>query len=123
MKSRPIIVDTNALVYLVEKKAFNQLRLLGPDMSEAVVTRSVLTELEGLTRSVSGKNKFGLSLSLAKTLRIHESSGEGDDAIIISAKELDSCVLTNDKALKTRLRTVGIPVYSVSRSGRIVKSR
>ncbi|MCL4329855.1 MAG: hypothetical protein M1533_02485 [Candidatus Thermoplasmatota archaeon] len=118
-----MIVDTNALVYLVEKKAFNQLKVLTPDIREAIVTKSVIMELEGLTRSISGKNKFGLSLSLAKTLTLYNSKGEGDDAIISSARELGGCVLTNDKALKSRLRDCGIPVYSVSKGGRIISSR
>ena len=73
MNPRPMIVDTNALVYLVEKKAFNQLKVLTPDIREAIVTKSVIMELEGLTRSISGKNKFGLSLSLAKTLTLYNS--------------------------------------------------
>jgi rRNA-processing protein FCF1 len=60
---------------------------------------------------------------LARKYEIVQTEGTGDDAIVEAAIRLDAYVLTNDKELKRRLRSLRIPlIYLRSNTHLIVET-
>ena len=103
---KTIIVDTNALVSMVEFK----LDLIGEikkiDSSTIEVLSGTIDELNKILLEQRGKYKQAAALALsilkAKKIPIRKSSGNVDDALVqLSQKGL--IVLTQDRELKKRL--------------------
>jgi hypothetical protein len=70
-----------------------------------VVPGPMIGELKNL------ENKYAdAALSLARKYEIIQTETMGDDAIVEAAVRLDAYVLTNDKELKRRLRSLRIPI-------------
>lgn len=67
-----------------------------------------------------------VALKLAESCKIMDSpsgSKDPDDVILqFASKSADLIVATNDAALRTRLRRSNLPVVSLSRGGRLVRS-
>ncbi len=115
-----LIVDTNAIIYLVDKKRVDNLKTIGNQINEILVPTSVVEELKNLVSRSPTSETFKTALGIASVMKQYATSNRGDEAIIQTAKELGSFVLTNDKELKKRLKNLGIGVYSVRTNGNIV---
>jgi len=101
-----VVLDTNALLMPFEMHLNIDLAvasLLGD--VRMVVPGPMIGELKNLD------NKYAkVALSLARKYEIFQTETSGDDAIVEAALRLDAYVLTNDKELKRRLRSLQIPL-------------
>jgi rRNA-processing protein FCF1 len=122
-----IIMDSNSLFVPSQFKVdvFSEMnRLIGRNV-EPVLISSVKRELETLVREGSPelrkKAKFALSLGERCTYVkiVEKPSEQTDDAIIRIAKEWNSPVFTNDKALRKKLRDISVPVIYLRQKSRL----
>jgi rRNA-processing protein FCF1 len=122
-----IIVDSNALFVPLQFKIdiFAGLEELLNKNFELILLSPVKNELEMLTKKSSPevvKNaKFALHLASKCTfVKVPEKTLEQiDDAILRIAKQWNSPVFTNDKALKKKLRDISVPVIYVRQKSRL----
>ena len=101
-----VILDTNALLMPFEIRLNLDLAvesLLGE--VRMVVPGPMIGELKNL----DNKNAKA-ALQLARKYEIFQTDATGDDAIVEAAIRLDAYVLTNDKELRRRLRSLRIPI-------------
>jgi len=101
-----VVLDTNALLMPFEMHMNLDLAvssLLGD--VKMIVPGPMIGELKNL------ENKHvKAALMLARKYEIFQTETKGDDAIVEAAIRLDAYVLTNDKELKRRLRSLRIPL-------------
>ena len=101
-----VVLDTNALLMPFEMRLNLDLAvssLLGD--VRMVVPGPMVGELKNL------ENKHAkAALMLARKYEIIQTDASGDDAIVEVALRLNAYVLTNDKELKRRLRSLRIPL-------------
>jgi len=101
-----VVLDTNALLMPFEIRMNLDLAvssLLGD--VKMIVPGPMIGELKNLD------NKYAkAALTLARKYEIFQTETSGDDAIVEAAVRLDAYVLTNDKELKKRLRSLRIPL-------------
>ncbi|MFP4524683.1 MAG: PIN domain-containing protein [Candidatus Woesearchaeota archaeon] len=117
-KKTEVILDTNAL--LLPGKAVDVFTLVHDAMDEPyrlVTHANVLAELERLMQGKKKQSfnaKLGYILAKQKALKtIGRSSAEHtDDAIVEHAKPGKAVVVTQDKALKKRLKEKGVRVLT-----------
>ncbi len=102
-----IILDTNALIYLIKDRI--DLRKFTPE--EIGVPTSAIKELEKLSAK-DGNAK--LALKLVDRFRVLEVQSLGDDGVIEAATKYRGSVITNDRILKERLKERNIRVTSVT---------
>ncbi len=108
-----VVLDTNALMMPVEcdLRVFEELdRLL--DAPEQVVPAAVRIELASLAEG-GGEEATAASVGadLAERCTVYETdAGYADDAVLELADRLDAHAVTNDGALRERLREAGVPV-------------
>ena len=85
---------------------------------EFVMLTSALAELENKIQSADNKTEvrhFRIAKELARRCRLIEPDSDlsdqpVDDQILAYAQEVKGILATNDKELKTRARSLGIPV-------------
>ncbi|UCH89144.1 MAG: twitching motility protein PilT [Thermoplasmata archaeon] len=109
IRNNKVILDTNALLMPFQFKLnldSELTRLLG--QYEIIIPSSVIAELENLYREKQKPRWIKSALSLAKKYQIEHVNGSGDDAICKAAQESNAIVVTNDKALKKRLKSRGV---------------
>jgi len=118
-----VIIDTNILIYAAKQKLdiYDLLRIKDMD---PVVPSCVLRELKSLaTAAKKGADKAAAKLAseiIEKQIKVVEiGTGHVDDLILKYAKEHKLAVLTNDKAFKTRLKSIGVDAVSISKSKQI----
>jgi rRNA-processing protein FCF1 len=113
-----IIIDTNFL-FIPSKfrlDIFEELKKLLGQNVESVLLSPAYRELQKLTTSKSIKlsKQAQLGLKLAEKCRIVEverkSNEANDDLILRTATEWKCPVATNDRELRRKLRSVGVPV-------------
>ena len=107
-----VVLDTNALLMPFEMKMNLDLAvssLLGD--VRMIVPGPMVGELKNLDNK-----HVKAALTLARKYEIFQTDASGDDAIVEAAVRLDAYVLTNDKELRRRLRTLRIPIIYL-RSG------
>lgn len=113
-----IIIDTNFL-FIPSKfrlDIFEELKKLLGQNVESVLLSPAYRELQKLTTSKSIKlsKQAQLGLKLAEKCRIVEverkSNETNDDLILRTATEWKCPVATNDRELRRKLRSVGVPV-------------
>ena len=122
-----IIVDSNALFVPLQFKidVFTDLERILKKNVELILISPVKNELEMLTKKKSPdivkKAKFALSMASKCTyIKVLEKRLEPtDDAILRIAKQWNSPVFTNDKALKKKLRDISVPVIYVRQKSRL----
>ena len=122
-----IIVDSNALFVPLQFKidVFTDLERILKKNVELILISPVKNELEMLTKKKSPdivkKAKFALSIASKCTyIKVLEKRLEPtDDAILRIAKQWNSPVFTNDKALKKKLRDISVPVIYVRQKSRL----
>ncbi|MCL2785715.1 MAG: twitching motility protein PilT [Methanomassiliicoccaceae archaeon] len=101
-----VVLDTNALLMPFEMRMNLDLAvssLLGD--VKMVVPGPMVGELKNITSKYAK-----VALMLARKYEIIQTEASGDDAIVEAAVRLDAYVLTNDKELKRRLRSLRIPL-------------
>jgi len=101
-----VVLDTNALLmpFEVHMNLDLALRSLLGDV-RVVVPGPMVGELKNL------ENKHAkAALMLARKYEIFQTETMGDDAIVETALRLDAYVLTNDKELRRRCRSLRIPI-------------
>ncbi|MDR0334900.1 MAG: twitching motility protein PilT [Methanomassiliicoccaceae archaeon] len=101
-----IVLDTNALLMPFEMHINIDLALasLLGDV-RIVVPGPMVGELKNLD-----SKHARAALMLARKYEIFQTDASGDDAVLEAALRLDAYVLTNDKELKRRLRSLRIPI-------------
>ena len=122
-----IIADSNALFVPLQFKIdiFNSIEELLNRNIELILISPVKKELETLAKKDSPdtvrKAKFALEIATKCTfVRVPEKRLEQtDDAILRIAKQWNSPVFTNDKALKEKLRDIRVPVIYVRQKSRL----
>ncbi|MDR0198180.1 MAG: twitching motility protein PilT [Methanomassiliicoccaceae archaeon] len=101
-----VVLDTNALLMPFEMRLNIDLAvssLLGD--VRMIVPGPMIGELKNL------ENKHAkAALMLARKYETYQTDSSGDDAVVEAAIRLDAFVLTNDKELKRRLRSMRIPL-------------
>jgi len=124
MKTR-ILLDTNFLMMPYKNRIdiFQEIDRLMADKPgyELSVTQSVRCELERLAQEARGEDKvaagLGLQLLEDKKVKVIEAEGAlGADAQIIAlagGNRAATVVCTNDRALKKRLREMGVSVITM----------
>ena len=101
-----VILDTNALLaqfqFRIDIKD-ELFRLLGA--YEILIPSSVLDELDNV------KDRYArVARKFAERFRVITTDKKGDESILALAREMRTIVVTNDKALRKRLKTEGISV-------------
>ncbi|MFQ5908288.1 MAG: PIN domain-containing protein [Thermoplasmata archaeon] len=112
-----ILLDANALMmpFQFSLDLEGELtRLLGE--YDLAVPSSVLRELEGLSPA---NPTTRAALKFAARFRVIEVEGTGDEAILALAQAQGAGVLTNDRALRQRLREAGLPVIYLRERSRL----
>ena len=109
-----VVLDTNALLMPFEVGINLDLAvrdLLGD--VRFVIPGPLVGELKHLQES----NRFAKpALALARSKEIVQCDGHGDDAVVEVAQKLNGYILTNDKELRRRARSLRIPLLYL-RSG------
>lgn len=106
-----LILDTSSIIYLVKHHIDleSELTRLNLNLSPRI-PECILDELNGLSRNnLDAKTALVLLSGIEKL----PSTGKGDDCILSLAKKLRCSVLTNDRDLITRLRSLNVMVYIV----------
>ena len=107
-----VLVDTNGLMLPAQHgiDVFEELKALG--YGGCVVPSAVLDELEALQDKVKGSDRAALAVAraLARQCEVVEAPGDADDVLARLAKETGAPVLTNDAALRKRLKKDGVRV-------------
>lgn len=112
-EKRAVLLDTNALMMQFQfyLDVETELKRVIPGPFQVIVPSVVIDELQALMDKGDPKTagEAQMSIELAKTFKVVEAEGSGDQAIIKLAEKLDGLVVTNDKILRARLRAKGIP--------------
>ena len=100
-----LVVDTSALIFIVEKK-IDVTQLLE---HEVYIPDAVWEELRKLAQR---SRKARAALQVAATLNPHpcHKAGPADAAVLECAQELGAVLLTGDRELADRARKAGVPV-------------
>ena len=128
-----VVADTNFLMLIPQGLASPTLLLEALERSyEILVPSTVLEELRMLASAAPLAKTRRLARSVLSMLesgrlqvRIVEAEGDVDDSIVVVARRLSSSgdpvvVATNDRALRRRLRMLGIPtLYYRESEGRL----
>ncbi len=123
-----VVLDSNFL-FLPSQfhlDIFEELANLLNQRFEPILLSSTQKELQGLTKSNSPKKgkQALLALKLAEKCRVipvEKSLVETyDDVIVRVAAEWKSPVATNDRELRRRLRTLGLPVIFLRQKQRLM---
>ncbi len=112
-----VILDTNSLIYSVQKHIDLGIVLFRIDEVTGILVPSCVgTELKGL----ASKNSYAkAALSLLGRFEVIASEGRGDDCILMTGKKLGAFILTNDKDLLLRAKSAGLRTLSIKANGTI----
>ena len=117
-----VLVDTNFLL-IPGRKHRDVIGELQKEGYAIFTLRSVVKELESLSQGTSntaGEARLALSLIKQKGLKVVPSSVEyADEAILAYCRTHKCSVATQDLALRRALRSAGIPIVSLNRSGKL----
>ncbi|UCC57772.1 MAG: hypothetical protein JSW14_05195 [Candidatus Bathyarchaeum sp.] len=123
-----VVLDSNFLFIPSQfhLDIFEELANLLNQRFEPILLSSTQKELQGLAESTSPKKRKQalLALKLAEKCRVipvEKGSKETyDDVIVRVAAEWKSPVATNDRELRRRLRTLGLPVIFLRQKQRLM---
>jgi rRNA-processing protein FCF1 len=112
-----ILLDANALMMPFQFSLDLEGELTGLlGEYDLAVPSSVLRELEGLSPA---NPTARAALKFAARFRVIEVDGTGDEALLELAQAQGAGVLTNDRALRQRLRKAGLPVIYLRERSRL----
>ncbi|OFV67406.1 MAG: DNA-binding protein [Candidatus Syntrophoarchaeum caldarius] len=108
-----VLLDTSGLLMIRWVDIFAELERLG--YLEYLVPQAVCDELEGLRKTLKGRDREMLNLVrlLLERCKVIEGKGKADDIILEIATREGVAVLTNDRELSERLREKGVRVVSL----------
>ncbi len=123
-----VILDSNFLFvpFQFQVDIFEELANLLNQRFEPIILSSTLRELWGLAKSDFSKEQKQalLALKLAERCRVvsvEKGFGESyDDVIVRVASEWKIPVATNDKELRRRLRSLGLPLIFLRQKRRLI---
>ena len=124
-QEKTVILDSSAILMLFEFSIDLEeelRRLLG--IYHIVVPSLIIRELEKLSKSGDGKkkSKAEASLKLIEKYDIVEVQAQNaDDAVFELAKETNGIVVTNDRALRNRLKEISLSVIFLRSKKQLVK--
>ncbi len=118
-----VLVDTSSILFgfVNKRNVFESLRDSMPDHMQ-IISKGVVRELEKFANSkMKMRPEAAIALAYITSSNIHiDDSSEYVDAWIEKRSEKNgSAVCTNDIKLKRGLKSVGVNVVSISRSGKI----
>lgn len=114
-----VVLDTNALLMPFEMNinlTTSVERLIGE--FKFVVPSPLIGELKHF-----GGKYANVALHLARRYEIVSTEASGDDSVIELAVRKNAFVLTNDKMLRNRLRSIGIPLIYLRSGTHLVVER
>ena len=123
-----VILDANFLFVPIQFRLdiFEEMAILLNQSFDPILLSSTRRELQGLVKSDSPKERkealFALKLAeKCRIIPVEKSVGETyDDVIVRVAAEWKSPVATNDRELRRRLRTLGLPVIFLRQKRRLI---
>lgn len=123
-----VVLDANFLLVPSQFQVdiFEELANLLNQSFEPLLLSSTLKELQGLAESDSPKEQkqaqFALKLAeKCRVVPVEKGLGETyDDVIVRVAAEWKSPVATNDRELRRRMRTLGLPVIFLRQKRRLM---
>ncbi len=124
-----VVVDTNFLTvpYQFNVDIFSESNLILEQRVDFVILSSVLKELNNLAETAKGNDRraFRVALELAENCRVVDVQGPAselpvDDQLIEHAAQKGGVLATNDKDLRARARSRGIPVLLLRGKKRLV---
>lgn len=116
-----VVIDTNALIYAASQK-LDVYELLKFEGHTPVILSCVTDELKSLSESAkkaADRKLAKLALQLIRVKPIGIGPGNTDEIIAGYAKKNNAKVLTNDKELKCKLRSLRVGILSISKVKRI----
>jgi rRNA-processing protein FCF1 len=123
-----IFVDTSALFHLISKRN-DPTKWFDKFLNEPYtlcVTEAVKKEIENIASTGTGKTKLRaqLATTFLKNFRVVSThTNVADNSIVEASIETpNGLAFTDDKALRHRLKSLGIGVFLFSRDGRIIFS-
>jgi len=110
-----VVLDTNALLSIEELKIDILEELRGLGYTEFIIPGTVLDEIEKLSgRGGRVSVASRVALKFAERMRIVDSPLENaDESVIYTAKNEGAAVFTNDRDLRKKARSAGIPVVYI----------
>jgi rRNA-processing protein FCF1 len=123
-----VVLDANFLFVPIQFRLdiFEEIAILLNQSFDPILLSSTRRELQGLVESDSPKERkealFALKLAeKCHIIPVEKSVGETfDDVIVRVAAELKSPVATNDRELRRRVRTLGLPVIFLRQKRRLI---
>lgn len=114
-----IIVDTNILVYCAKNRVdiMREIKTLRESYKPAVIP-AIESEARRISREIP---EGGLLAAMIDSIELLPGEGRGDDAIVEIAARVNAAVITNDRELRTRLKSAGVRVFSL-RNGRRIEA-
>lgn len=114
------VLDTNSLIYASKQKidVYNLVTELGYD---PILLSCVAKELESLTTDAEkgvDKRAAKLALEIARknSRKVETPEGYADKLILDYAKEKCAMIITNDKALRRKAKSLSIVALSISKN-------
>lgn len=119
-----VICDTNFLIHIATVRIKNISNLdVEIGSISFVVPKVVISELNKLSKEPSKKAKANSALAYAKKLKISDIDGQfADREILEHIKCNGGIVATLDKELKTKIKTCGGSIMSVSNDNIVLES-
>lgn len=116
-----VVLDTNAIMYAVKYKVDLTVALSSLDFvkNEVIVPRSVIKELERLKKkgakgSIKDNANLALQIIKAKEFKVKRlGDGHTDTVILDYAVKKPAAVVTNDAALRRKLKKAGVTTLAV----------
>jgi rRNA-processing protein FCF1 len=123
-----VVLDANFLFVPIQFRLdiFEEMAILLNQSFDPILLSSTRNELQGLVESDSPKERkealFALKLAeKCRIIPVEKSVGETyDDVIVRVAAEWKSPVATNDRELRRRVRTLGLPVIFLRQKRRLI---
>ena len=117
MRSNCVIADTNILIYSVRKRANLAVEVSrNPDLGKLLLPGSVMAELGGLSNSNADAR---VALKVFSSMDTVSSTREGDEGVLEAAMANGCSILSNDRELIARAKSLGIRTYGMRSSGAV----
>lgn len=121
-----ILLDTNILLLPHSQKidVFSEIERIIPEKHGLYTLSTIVEELESITGACRDAISARVALKLIeeKNVKILDSQGHPDDALLKLAVGEDYLVATNDRGLKKRLKNNGKPMICMRGKNRLEKT-
>ncbi|HDD45937.1 MAG TPA: hypothetical protein ENG42_00530 [Candidatus Aenigmarchaeota archaeon] len=118
------VLDTNFIIYLVEKKVDIFSCLCEYGKPKFYITRAVLDEIKKITKNKGSKGKnarAALKLIEELGIKVLKYNSDADKSLIVAAKELGMFLCTHDRKLIDISKKTGIKIVMLRGKGIIIK--